>query len=747
MSIFDEANVKDLEKNCIKLYDTADDWMNSFLIGNGIIGGAIYGGVNQECIDLSEITFFSGNASDDNNNKDAYKSFYEMRRLVSEEKYSEAKKAAQDFIGKRHNYGTNLPVGKLIIEFPETSCDKKSYVRSLDIMHGVVNVESATNSYKLHRECFISRKDNKIYYKIETDNKDGLSFSAKFNGHGDKWSIQIIDDVYCFSASAREKVHSDGSTGVNLKGCVLVEETNGNFEISESGIVIKDASYTVLSIAMVTDYKNESFDDVSLTAKSEKTYDEIRRLHMNEFESYMSRVSFRLSGIDDTIEKMFQMGRYLLFSGSSENSPSPAHLQGVWNDNVACQIGWTCDMHLDINTQMNYWLSLEGNLPECNEPLFKWMEDVVIPSGRITAKESYGLEGWSADLVTNIWGYTAPYWHSNISPCPTGGIWTISQYWEYYLHYKDENFLKERVYPVLREAAHFFVGYVFKEGGFYTSGPSISPENSFVKDGETHYFSNGSTYEILMIRELLSQFTQACEVLGVKDEIYDKASDIVINLLPYRVLEDGMLAEWSHNYPAEDKQHRHTSHLLGLYPYNQITPDKTPVLAEAVYRCVKEKLEPYDNWEDTGWARSLLVLYSARLRKTEDAFFHISEMKDKLTSSSLLVMHPPTRGAYSFKEVYELDGNTGFSMGVIEMLMQSHDGAIRLLPALPRKWKSGYIKGLLARGNINVDMTWSEGKLDEAVFKSPYDQDLNIIYNDVNEIIRLDANKPYTVRL
>jgi alpha-L-fucosidase 2 len=498
---------------------------------------------------------------------------------------------------------------------------------------------------------------------------------------------------------------------------------------------------------MITDYMRDKLNSDELLCGQKLDYETVKSENINYFKERMEKVAFSLSGADDTVERMFQMGRYLLLSASSEKSPSPAHLQGVWNDNVACQIGWTCDMHLDINTQMNYWLSLEGDLFEANEPLFSWIEKVLIPSGRITAKKSYGLDGWSADLVSNIWGFTAPYWHSNISPCPTSGIWLISQYWEYYLHSLDENFLRNRAFPVICEAVKFFAGYVFKEGEYYSVGPSISPENSFIADDEIHYFSNGSTYEILMVRELFMQYVKACDALNIKDSLYIKANEIIKKLLPYRVIKDGTLAEWSHDYPSADRQHRHTSHLLGLYPYCQITPEKTPELAAASKKAIDTKLEPYENWEDTGWARSLLALYSARLKNAKDVYFHINEMKNMLTSKSLLVMHPPTRGAASFKEVYELDGNTGFSMSVIEALMQSHDDIIQLLPALPENWKSGYIKGIVARGNVKVDITWKDMKLVKAAFMSLYNIKVTVSYMEEKKEILLIAHKKKTISL
>ena len=409
-------------------------------------------------------------------------------------------------------------------------------------------------------------------------------------------------------------------------------------------------------------------------------------------------------------ELMYQYGRYLLLCSSRADSPLPAHLQGVWNDDVACRIGWSCDMHLDINTQMNYWISEPGNLGECHEPLFRWMEKRLLPLGRQTAEKCYGRKGWAAELVSNAWGYAAPYWHRSLSPCPTGGIWQASDYMEHYRYGQDLDFLKNRALPVLEEAVEFFLDYLFEDqNGFLTCGPSISPENSFVVDGEKQYASNGCTYEIVMIRELFLEYQEICRALGDRKKSLERVEDALPRLVPYRILSDGTLAEWAHDFPAADAQHRHTSHLLGVFPYSQITPQDTPDLAGAAARSVLARTTPDENWEDTGWARTLLTLYSARLLDKEQAGRHLRSIQTTLTGPGLLVMHPPTRGAASFSEVYELDGNTGFSMAVMEILIQSHNGCIRLLPALLTEWPEGELKGAAVRGGIVVDFGWKNG--------------------------------------
>jgi len=722
----------------IEFNTPAKEWSHGLLLGNGHMGCVIYGGTDKEQIDLSEITFFSGEKSIQNNQKDSAESFQEMRHFVSLGENEKAMEAANGFVGIRQNYGTNLPVGRLDIVFDQeekTIQEEKEiqdYHRQLDLINGIAEISYMSGKVNYKREAFLSNPAKKLFYRIGADSKKQIHCNISFDGGANPYTIMIDKQQYIFCVKAHEGLHSDGKSGVTLWGCLKVENVGGSVNYSPKEIIIRDADEAVISVEMITDFveKTEMYYEGRFVDDS-ISYEKQKKEHCKDFSTYMKRVDFSLVE-DKMTELMFQYGRYLLLSSSREDSPVPTHLQGIWNDNVACRIGWTCDMHLDINTQMNYWLSEAGNLAECHKPLFKWMEEQVIPSGRITAKESYGMPGWSADLVSNAWGFSAPYWSKTISPCPTGGIWMASDYWEHYQYTKDEVFLREKAYPVMKEAVDFFLAYIFQEAGdeFYTSGPSISPENCFLIDGNKHYFSNGCTYEILMIRELFSQFLSITKQLVIDNEQVTRVKEIIPRLLPYRILKDGSLAEWRHDYPAADLQHRHTSHLLGLFPYSQITPEKTPELALAARQSIAFKLTPYENWEDTGWARSMLMLYAARLKDGETAYSHIKSMQEHLTHPNLLVMHPPTRGAGSFKEVYELDGNTGFSMCVIELLLQSHDDVIQLLPALPEKWRTGSIRGILARGSVTVNLDWKDGCLKKAEFIANKNGTYLIIYKD-----------------
>lgn len=779
----------------------AGAWQQGFLLGNGFMGQVLYGHPFHEVVELSELTFFSGSDTVYPYRENAAETFERMRRAAKEADWESVTELTRQYMGVRGNYGTNLPAGSLYLDF-EHHGRVTGYRRSLDLDRGLVRVGFAENGsgkgkiWHVDREAFCSHEDRVFAYLLEDKSKEGMTLRLSFDGGGLPCETFCGPDFFGFREQALENMHSDGSEGVRLAGLVYPQAEDGRITITEDGVRIEGAHRAVLYVAMDTDYTLDSegvkeIPEEELYRRVKHTlaeYPALRERHVKDVSGHMGRQRLRLGREEKTgagagyagaeavteaaavaeqtgapaeallagvrqgdpglrlTELMYQYGRYLLLSSSREDSLLPAPLQGVWNDNVACRIGWTCDMHLDINTQMNYWISEAGNLPGCHLPVFRWMERRLIPNGRDNARCSYGRPGWAAELVSNAWGYAAPYWAKSLSPCPTGGIWQASDYMEHYRYGQDRVFLREHAYPVLREAVEFFLSYVFEEeGGLLGSGPSISPENAFVKDGKTYYASNGCTYEILMIRELFTEYLEAWEELAGEGKngygpeglpsdrmsgqeerrlrgTADFNSDIkpdsrmarqVRELLPklpsYRILPDGTLAEWAHDCPSADAQHRHTSHLLGLFPYAQLTPETTPDLCRAAEKSIAAKLIPYENWEDTGWARTMLTLYSARLGKGEEAYRHLRSMQEVLTGPNLLVMHPPTRGAGSFMEVYELDGNTGFSMAVMEMLVQSHGGVVRLLPALPGAWRDGEIEGVPVRGGLELDMRWRGG--------------------------------------
>lgn len=732
-------------KNCILFRTPAAGWQQGCMLGNGAMGQVIYGRPTPEIVHFSHITFFSGSDRTDPYREHAAEAFLQAREAAKRGEYEEVSRQTERFMGRRGNYGTNLPAGRLVIR-QEGHRQVREYKRWLDIDRGIAGCRYRTDTGEQKREAFTSHEDGIFAYLFEDSSPEGITMTVSYDGGRNPHETRIENGLLCFHALAREPVHSDHTEGVSLWGSVRVCAEGGTVTAKKDALCVCGAGRVVIYAAMETDFCLTPSEAVSPDAckaraigrvnQEGKEYSALKERHTKDVFGRMSRQSLTLSKqgngeirektaaemINDVraggengrlTELMYQFGRYLLLCSSREDSKLPAPLQGVWNDDVACRIGWTCDMHLDINTQMNYWISEPGNLAECHEPLFAWMEKRLLPLGRETARKCYGLEGWVGELVSNAWGYAAPYWNKSLSPCPTGGIWQASDYMEHFRYGQEPEFLKNRAFPVLSEAVDFFLGYLFEDGmGNLTCGPSISPENAFLAEGKKQYASNGCTYELLMIRELFTEYLELCGRLPSEKRESEKEARVkaaLERLLPYRILEDGTLAEWAHDYPAADSQHRHTSHLLGLFPYSQITPDETPKLAGAAAASIRAKLTPYDNWEDTGWARSLLMLYAARLREEEQAAFHLRSMQSTLTGENLLVMHPPTRGTGTETAVYELDGNTGCSMSVMEMLLQSHNGCIRLLPALPKEWQDGSFCGFLARGGIAIDLVWEKG--------------------------------------
>ncbi|MDO4522953.1 MAG: glycoside hydrolase N-terminal domain-containing protein [Eubacteriales bacterium] len=748
----------------------------AYPIGNGQMGAMVYGSFPIERITLTENTFFSGKRSGHNCQPGAKEAFHRMRKLLKEECYAEAHREAEYFIGVRHDYGTNLPVGELYVRFEELSGTEKEkmsrstdalwkteanrdgllyeeYERSLDYECGIAKSSAAIKGYRVCAEAFASHPDHVLIWHMESSAAGGISVElAPRDGHG-----EVYEDArgFAFTARALEEIHCDEPCGVTLVG-VCRADTDGTVKNTVHGLRVEQATYLTLSITCDTDYRR-CMEKTQLWERltrlyEEHSYEEIRDRHVRDVYGLMRKAELQLEGEQaSSAGRLFQFGRYLLLSSSREDSVLPAHLQGIWNDDVACRIGWTCDMHLDINTQMNYWPADATGLSESMAPVSRWMKRLA-QAGEHNASASYGMKGWAAEIVSNSWCYEAPYWAVPISACPTGGAWLLTQLWEHYLYIGDEEYLRNTVYPLLKGAAQFFSEYVFEDEktGYLSSGPSISPENSFLVEEKEYYLSLGCTYEMSVIREIFEEFLRAYEILY--PEPFEEAAlaqrirEQQRKLPPLRILADGTIAEWSHDHPAKDPQHRHTSHLLSLYPFQRITPDTEPELCKAAKKTIERKLSPYEEWEDTGWARSLLILYSARLRDGEAAWFHVRSMMESLLEPNGMIFHPPTRGTLcgdDFGHVYELDGNTGLTAGITEMLLQSRPGEIELLPALPEEWQTGSVRGLKARGNVEVSMRWECGKLKKFTLLSLREQKCRVYWKGDERTICLHPGEPF----
>ncbi len=412
---------------------------------------------------------------------------------------------------------------------------------------------------------------------------------------------------------------------------------------------------------------------------------------------------------------LFQFGRYLLIGSSRPNSPLPAHLTGAWNDNLACRIGWTCDYHLDINTQMNYWIAELTNLSECHQPLFRWIEQTLVPSGRHTAQNLYGLPGWVAHIFSNPWGFTAWGWstHWGVSPNRRAFGW-LSHLWDHYCFTGDRQFLAEHAYPILKEATEFCLDYLIKDPqtGWLVSGPANSPENAFLYQGQTYTVALSPTVDRILMHELFSSCIEASQILNADSDFRNKLKAACDQLPPYQIGKYGQIQEWLEDYEEAMPGHRHTCQLLGVFPFAQITPSETPELAQAARISIERRVSAPD-FEEGAWARNLITLYLARLQDSDAAYESLSTLFRKEAGNSLFV---GTRLAPA--NAYEMDYNTGATASIAEMLLQSHSGYIHLLPALPDAWSEGQVQGLRARGGFEVAIKWTNHELVESLIKS-----------------------------
>ena len=717
----------------------AKRWLEALPVGNGRLGAMVFGGVQQEKLALNESTLWSGAPSDTNVNPEGQKHLAEIRQLFFDGKYGQARSLCTQLLGRKNSYGTHLPLADLSVEFQGEFDTVTDYRRQLDLVEGIAKVEFAD----VRREVFASNPDNVLVMRVTCGKPGTLGFRVKLNNpYTPQGKVEATGNTLVFSGHAWEGAHSNGKTGVAFEGWVRVLAEKGSVTVVSNQLEVAGANAATILVAANTTFGGgdpAALCRQQIEAASGKSYAALRRVHVADHQRLFRRVALELGddagaklptderltalkkGSDDAqlAALFFQFGRYLMIAGSRENSPLPMHLQGIWNDNIACRMPWTCDYHLDINQEQNYWPAEVCNLSECHEPQFKLIE-ILRESGRRTAKELYGARGWVAHVVTNPWGYTAPGWDLGWAFHPTGGIWLANDLWQHYQFTGDKKFLAQRAYPTLKEAAEFFLDYMVPDPktGFLCTGPAVSPENSFKAPGGGLFFEDmGPVADTVLVRELFTACIESSRLLGTDDDFRAKLETARGKLQPLAVGKHGQLEEWRLDYDEAVPNHRHTSHLVAVYPCDQISQRRTPELAKAAATTIQRRVTA-PGFEDVEFTRGNFLTFFARLGDPEAAY---KQLLGLLCEDTYSTMFTYSRGGIAGApcDIFVLDGNMSGAAGIAELLLQSNNGEIELLPALPKAWPSGKVTGLCARGGFTVDIEWKDGKLTRARIHAP----------------------------
>ena len=776
------ASVAAQDAKQLKLWynKAAKAWEEALPLGNAKTGAMVFGGLEKERYQLNDNTLWSG-FPDPGNNPNGPIYLPLVRKQVFAANYDSAARLWKKMQGP---YSARyLPLADLFLSFPETEDLAKDYYRDLDLSNAVATVRY-THTASFLRESFISHPAKVMVIRITSDKKGSVNFQASLSSKL-KYRVTAVDKNYLVlkgkapkfvanrESEPRQVVYDDwNGEGMNFEVHLKIIAEKGSQSRTDSSLVVKDADAVTIIVSEATSFNGfnrspgKQGKDPSVEAKANlrnallKTYDQLKKEHIADYQSLFNRVSLDLGSrqegmkwpVDERLRRFirqptdnhlvtlyYQFGRYLMISGSRPGS-RPTNLQGIWNDHV--QPPWGSNYTTNINTEMNYWLAENTNLSECHQPLFDFMKELSV-NGALTARSNYNIrEGWVAHHNSDLWAKTSPpggyEWDPRAMPrwsaWPMAGAWFSTHLWEHYLFTGDKKFLREQAYPLMKGAARFLLHWLIPDPktGYLITNPSTSPENTIKINGKEYQLSLASTMDMSLARELFTAVIKSAQTLQTDATFAKTLMAARDRLYPYHIGRYGQLQEWYGDWDDPQDKHRHLSHLFGLYPGSQITLSETMELAAAAKQSLIHRGDV-----STGWSMAWKINWWARLKDAEHAYRILSsaftyidpvEKREVMggggTYPNLFDAHPP----------FQIDGNFGATAGITEMLLQSHEGMVELLPALPSAWKSGSVRGIKARGNFTVDISWNEGKMTRAS-----------IYSNIGGICRLRTLQPVRV--